>query len=55
MANITVSMIHGEFSQDEMRLIRFALSECLNDWDIHGDDDRRTAEELLDDLGGRPV
>jgi hypothetical protein len=52
MAKVTTSKIIGEFTHDEVRLIRYSLRECLNDYDILDDEDRRIAEELLDDLGG---
>jgi hypothetical protein len=51
MAKVTMTKILAEFTQDEVRVIRFALKECLNDWDFTDGDDRRTAEELMEDLG----
>ncbi len=54
MANITTSKILAELSHDELRIIRYSLSQTLGAWVIP-DADRRTAEELLDDLGGAPV
>jgi hypothetical protein len=55
MAKITTSKVIGEFSQDEVRLMRYSLNKCLNDWDITDAEERRIADELLDDLGGCPV
>jgi hypothetical protein len=55
MAKLTTSKIIGEFTTTEVRLIRESLNAYLSRWDITDDEDRRTAEELLDDLGGSPV
>jgi hypothetical protein len=55
MAKITTSKIIGEFTTAEVRLMRYTLNECLTRWDITDDEDRRIAEELLDDLGGDSV
>jgi len=51
MATITYSGVKGEFSRDEVRLIKFAIRECLDDWDISDGDDRSIAEGMLNDLG----
>jgi hypothetical protein len=54
MAHITTSKVLAELTHDELRIIRFSLSQVLGTWTIP-DADRRTAEDLLDDLGGAPV
>lgn len=51
MAKITVGTVYGEFNAKEVKLIKYALQECLNDWDISDSDERHVAEQLIEDLG----
>lgn len=47
MAEITHAKFSVEMSPAEFRLVKFALSDCLTDYDISEDSDREVAWALF--------